>query len=318
MRSCLLVFHSILAISLSTWTTNPEVSSALPQTQSPEDARVHYEAALVTNPNDLQAQSAEVQVSERIALDARAAGNNDLALRTLLRAKNFAPANTRLLYDLGVLEDQMRLFRDADEMLTRAAVLGLMDPNLLYAAGRVKFDLGDLDAAEEKIRAYLVQRPDDPTAHYALGRIYRQGAHFDQASAEFERSIALMPKQTEAYYQLGETQLAREQYNEAMHNFAITLERNPKHAGALVGTGIACYRQKQYAEAETRLRSAVTADPSYQPGHYYLGLTLARTGKKDESSRELVEAARLAAIDIHAAASRLRINSAEESPEPPR
>lgn len=282
-------------------------------TQALEDERGKYEATLKSQPDDPEAQAGEVRVSERMALSARAAGDSNLALKTLLQARTYAPDNARLLYDLGVLEDEMHLFLDADKVLTHAAQVGSDDPNLLYAAGRVELDLGQLDAAEDKLAAYLKQRPGDASAHYALGRVYRQGAKFDQADSEFKRSIEIQPMQTEAYYQLGETELARGQLDEAVANFKVTLNRNPKHAGALVGTGIAFYKRKLYSKALAPLQKAVAAEGTYQPGHYYLGLTLQRLGRKDEASKELAEATRLAAIDNKQSAQRLRIHDEDDS-----
>lgn len=274
---------------------------------SQEDARTAYETILAAHPNDVAAQSGEVQVSEGLALKARATGDRDSALAILLRAQTFAPESTRLLYDLGVLEDEMHLYHDADKTLSRAEELGANDLNLLYAAGRVKLDLGQLNAAEEKMIAYLRQKPEDASAHYAMGRIYHQGLRFVEAIAEFQRSIELQPRQTESYYQLGETQLEQGDYAQAIKNFSITLQRDPKHAGALVGTGMAYFKQKQYSLAAEPLQKAVAIEPEYQPGHYYLGLTLDRLGNKQESTKELSEAARLAKIDSSKSMQQLRI-----------
>lgn len=279
-----------------------------------ENARTGYEAILAAHPNDAAAQSGEVQVSEDLALKARATGDRDSALAILLRAQTFAPESTKLLYDLGVLEDEMHLYHDADRTLSRAAELGANDLNLLYAAGRVKLDLGQLNAAEEKMITYLKQKPEDASAHYALGRIYHQGLHFEKAIAEFQRSIELQPRQTESYYQLGETQLEQGEYEQAIKNFSITLQRDPNHAGALVGTGMAYYRQRQYDKSAQFLEEAIHAAPEYQPGHYYLGLTLARLGKAEESQRELTIATSLAEKDNKREANRLRLVTPDPKP----
>ena len=256
-----------------------------------------HEAALATHPQDRVEQAAAVEVSERLALSARAAGDRDTALKILLHAQSLAPENTRVLYDLGVLEEEMKLYRDSDKTIARALELGSTEPYLLYAAARVKLDLGQLDPAEQQMKAYLKLRPNDASAHYALGRIYHQGVHPEQAAAEFERSVELQPRQTESYFQLGEIELQQGQYDDAIKHYTITVNDDPKHAGAWVGIGIAHFRQKQYEQALPPLEKAVDLEPAYQPGHYYLGLTLARLGRKDESAKQLSEAARLADID---------------------
>jgi tetratricopeptide (TPR) repeat protein len=144
------------------------------------------------------------------------------------------------------------------------------------------------------MQAYLKLRPEDAGAHYGLGRVYQLGLQFDKAKAEFGRSIALQPVQTEAYYQLGDIALGQGDFDEAIAEFRKTLERDPKHGGALAGTGQAYFKQKQYAPAEAFLQRAVAAAPDYEAGHYYLGLTLARLGRAEDSRRELALATKLA------------------------
>lgn len=278
------------------------------------ESRDIFERILNANPNSAAAQEGEVQVSERLALNARGAGHSDESLVTLLRAQKFAPINVRLLFDLGVLEDEMQLYLDADKTLSHLESLKSGDPDILYAVARVKLDRGQLGVAEEKMKEYLKIRPDDASAHFGLGRIYRQGLQLENAQTEFERSIELQPRQTEAYFQLGDIGVEQKNYQEAITNFNKTLLGNPKHGGALAGTGIAYYRQKQFDKAAQFLEEAIHAAPEYQPGHYYLGLTFARLGKAEESRRELAIATSLAEKDNKREANRLRLAAPDSAP----
>jgi tetratricopeptide (TPR) repeat protein len=259
-----------------------------------EEARDAFEAILKAHPDDTAAQRGEVSSSERLALDSRQAGHSDDALKALLRAQTFAPNDQRLLYDLGVLEDEMHLYRDADRTLTALEQLHPSDPQTLYAMARVKLDLGQLTPAEEKMKAYLVLQPNDASAHYGLGRVYQLGLQYDKAQAEFQRAIELQPLQTASYYELGDIALGQGAFDDAIANFNKTLARDPKHAGALAGIGEAYFKQKKFAEATEYLNRAIAAAPNYPAGHYYLGLTLARTGHKEDSQRELELATKLA------------------------
>ncbi len=283
-------------------------------------ARAAYEAILDVDPSDREAQRGEVAASEAIALEARNSERSDDALRALMRAQTYAPQNQRLLYDLGVLEDQMRLFRDADDTLTELEKLEQNDPanspgpQVLYAVARVKMDLGQLDVAEEKLQAYLKTHPQDASAHYGLGRVYQLGLNFDKARAEFQRSIDLQPVQSEAYFQVGVIALGQGAFDEAIADFARTLARNPKHGGALAGTGEAYFKQKQYKQAQEFLEKAIAAAPDYEAGHYYLGLTLARLGRKEDSQRELILATELAGETSKRERAGLQINP--QGPKP--
>jgi tetratricopeptide (TPR) repeat protein len=258
------------------------------------EARDAFESVLNADPANHDAQEGEVDSSERMALDARTKGQMNDALNSLLHARQFVPRNARLLFDLGIQEDDMHLYQDADRSLAAASLLNPSDPNLIYAVARVKMDLGQLSTAEENMQAYLKVRPNDASAHYGLARVYQLGMQLDKARTEFQRSIDLQPVQTEAYYQLGDIALGQGDSTAAIANFSKTLARDPKHGGALAGTGQAYFKQKEYAQAEDFLERAVAAAPEYQTGHYYLGLTLARLGRKEESKRELALAAKLA------------------------
>jgi tetratricopeptide (TPR) repeat protein len=298
-----------LALSLSTQQpATPPDPAALLQSGHADEARAAYESILRSDPANAAALEGEVAASEKLALDARAAGKLDDALTLLLHAREFAPQSPRLLLDLGILEDQMQLYHDADETLAQLDQLTPNQPTALYAIARVKLDLGQLALAEQMMQRYLALKPDDASAHYGLGRIYRQGLDFDKARTEFQRSIELQPQQSEAYYELGDAELQQGDYSSAIANFDKTLARNPAHGGALVGKGIAFFKQKQYGQAQVILEKATATDPDYQPGHYYLGLTLARLGRKDESERELAIATQLADRDNRAASNRLRLN----------
>ena len=272
------------------------------------EARDAYERLLLAKPEDREAQDGLAMAVERLALKERAAGDRDAALADLLRAQKVAPSNARVLYDLGVLEEEMRLYRDADATLATLEQKTPGEAKVLYAVARVKLDLGQLAAAETHMEAYLKLRPSDASAHYGLGTIYLQGANFDKARVEFERSIALQPLQTEAYYQLGQSYLNSDACAEAEPQFVKTLERQPKHGGALTGLGICAFKAKRFDDAEGRLRKAIEAAPEYQPAHYYLGLSLRWLGKDAESREQLAIATRLEEEESRRSANRLRLN----------
>ncbi len=281
---------------------------------SNDQARDLFEQILQADASNADARVGMSATSERLALSARAAGHMDDALADLLRAQKIEPNDTRVLYDLAILEDEMKLYTDADTVLDHLMVLMPDEPNVLYARARVKFDRGQLDAALPAMQAYLKMRPLDASAHFGLGRIYLLQLHFDQARAEFQKSIDIQPRQSEAYYQLGQTDLEQNDTKDAIELFQKTLDRDPQHGGALTGMGIAYFKQKQYDDAAQWLTKATQAAPDYQPAHYYLGLTLARLNRGDDSKRELQTATALADKDNKESASRLQLTRPDTQP----
>jgi tetratricopeptide (TPR) repeat protein len=267
-------------------------------TGSLDQARDLFEQVLQSDPKNTEGQEGMSSTTERLALNDRIADRMDDALADLLRAQKVEPDDLRVLYDLGVQEDAMGLY---------ASSLEPDEPSVLYARARVKLDLGQLDAAQQDMQAYLKARPLDASAHFGLGHIYLQGLQFDKAAEEFRQCLTIQPQQTEGYYELGQTELEQDQFQAAIEQFQKTLARDPQHGGALAGMGIAYFKLKQYQQAEEWLVKATKSAPDYQPGHYYLGLTLARLGKVDESRRELEVAAALADKDNKQTATRLRL-----------
>ena len=287
-----------LLLVVGTWLAQAQTSAddgvALLESGKPEEARSVFEGILGSQPGDQRAQDGEVKASEAVALRERAAGHMVEALAALMRAQDYVPRNPHLLFDLGVLEEEMQLYPEAEKALTEALQIDPDKPETYYALARVRMDEGQLDAAEQNMKVFLKAHPDDAGAHYGLGRIYQLGMQFDQARREFDRSILLQPVQTEAYYELGDVALKQDNYSEALSCFEKVLARDSRHGGALAGAGQALFRQKDYVDAVDYLRRAIAAAPNYQPGHYYLGLTLSRLGQKEESDRELLEAQKLA------------------------
>ena len=271
--------------------------------------RDQFEAVLSTKPGDVAAQEGEVGVSEKIALAERAAGDSNAALSDLLRAKKFAPRSPRLLYDTGALEEQLGLLHDADETVERLRQLSPNGSQMHYLAAHIELDLGRLADAEKDMRAYLALHSEDATAHYGLGRILQQAQQGPEARIEFERCIALMPLQTESYYQLGQLAMDAGDYEAAIREDGKVLARDPTHGGAAVGMGIALFRLKRFPEAEAQLKRATELAPEYQLGHYYYGLVLARVGKKENSTRELALAAKMAEETNRKEAQRLRLGT---------
>jgi tetratricopeptide (TPR) repeat protein len=279
-----------------------------------DQARDMYEQVLLRAPEDTPAQEGMAAVSEGLSLKERAAGNINGALEDLVRARKVEPENKRVLLDLGILEEEMSLHMDSLSTLEHLVSLKPVDPNTYYALVRVDMSLGRLEAAEGQMETYLKMRPGDASAHYGLGRIYLQGLQFDKAEQEFRRSIEIQPKQSEGYYQLGQVNLNQNKFEEAIALFQKALERDPQHGGALVGIGEAYFKLKQYDKAKEWLVKATQAAPDYQPGHYYLGLTLARMGDEAGSRRELDVATAPAAKENELSATRLRLQKPDGQP----
>ena len=272
-------------------------ASASLTAQHYDEAMERFESVLATYPRNQVARAGEVEAASKAALFLRSKGEMDEALSHLLRAAKIVPDDATLLFDLGVLENQMQLNNDADEALHESILLRPDDPMTMYAVARVKMDLQRLPEAEAAMRAYLRLRPNDPGAHYGLGRILQIGLRNNEAFDEFNKSIALKPEQTESYFELGEIALQNDTPDTAEHYYLKCLARDPNHGGALTGMGILEFRKKQYGAAADYLKQAVRVTPQFQTAHYYYGLTLSKLGRKEEAESELAVATKMATAE---------------------
>ncbi|HEX6771428.1 MAG TPA: tetratricopeptide repeat protein, partial [Acidobacteriaceae bacterium] len=190
------------------------------------EALPYLEEALRGGDKSTELRDMTVKAAEAVALRQRAAGHRDDALATLLAARAAIPDSFTILFDLGIVEDELRLYRDAERAITEARRIEPGDLKALYAEARVKMDLEDMPAAERDMREYLKARPEDPTAHYGLGRILEMTQRSEEAKTEFERSIALAPKQAESYYQIGQIALDHGDYATAQRECRKALEHD--------------------------------------------------------------------------------------------
>ena len=252
-----------------------------------------FEAGLKKNPHDQSLRRGEKQAALLIAQQQIDAREQEGALISLLRASKYLPDDADLLTKLGILEDRMKIFHDADIALKRSNTLRPDDPTTLYALAHLKTDQQMPSEAATYMQRYLALKPDDASAHYGMGRILRLAGKPDEATKEYQRSIALQPQQTESYYELAEMAVNNKYDDQAEPLLQRVLARDPKHGGALTEMGVIALRRKDYAKAEEYLRLAITNVPDYGPAHYQYALALSRLGRIEEAQQEFATASAL-------------------------
>jgi len=257
-----------------------------------EKAAAQLEEGLRLAPERTDATAA---LARALRDEARSGSGSDpeKALSLLLRARNLVPDNPDVLFDLGMVELRMSLFPDAIEAFHQALKSRSDDAQAIYGLGRAFMELAKfLDAHGQFVR-YVAMRPDDASGHYALVMSSAALQLAPEARSEFQKSIALQPVQTESYFRLGLLDLDAKDYRVAEQNFQHVLGRDPKHAGALAALGRAKLETKEYDEAADLLQRAIVCDDSLREAHYYLGLTYALVGRKEDSDQQLQIATQL-------------------------
>jgi tetratricopeptide (TPR) repeat protein len=259
----------------------------------PEEAVPQLREAVRLDPARSDASGALVRILQDQARAASATGNSEKALALLMDARKSAPDNPDVNSELGTIALQMSLWQDAVEAFQRTLRMREDDPLALYNLGRAFMGLSQFEIARQQFARYVAVRPDDASGHCALGMTLAALELVPEARKQFERSIALAPAQTESYFRLGLIDLDAKDLDEAARNLHQVLSREPKHAGALSALGRVAFEQKRYPEATDLLQRAIASDESLREAHYYLGLTFARVGRKEEAEAQLQIATRL-------------------------
>jgi tetratricopeptide (TPR) repeat protein len=259
----------------------------------PEEAVPQLREAVRLDPVRSDASAALVRILQDEARAAVGSGDYPKALPLLTEAEKYGPDNSDLQFELGTVELQMSLWQDAVEAFQRTLKMRADDPLALYNLGRAFMGLSQFEDARQQFARYVAVLPDDASGHCALGMTLAALEHDAEARKEFERSIALAPAQTESYFRLGLIDLDARNLDEAARNLHQVLAREPKHAGALSALGRVAFEQKRYPDAIDLLQQAIAGDESSREAHYYLGLTFARVGRKEEAEAELQIATRL-------------------------
>jgi tetratricopeptide (TPR) repeat protein len=249
--------------------------------------------ALRLDPTRRDAADALVGILRNEARSSVGSGDSEKALALLTEASKYSPDNPDVQLELGTLELQMSLWDDAVLAFERTLTLRNNDPLALYDLGRAFLGEWKFEEARQQFANYVGLRPDDASGHCALGMTLAALERTSEAREQFEKSIALAHDQTESYLRLGLIELNTKELDEAAKNFRQVLASKPTDAGALSALGRVSFEQKHYSEAIELLERAIESDDSLREAHYYLGLTFARLGRKEDSYRQLEIATRL-------------------------
>ena len=150
---------------------------------------------------------------------------------------------------------------------------------------------GKWDDAEKSYRKIVSQNPRYPGIHFRLARLLlsrpNPGPDFqDEAKKELQQELEIDPANAGAEYVLGELARQGQDMPEAIRHFTKATQLNPTFADAYLGLGMTQLAQKNYADAVTPLEAAVKLQSGNPAAHYGLATAYARTGRKDDATRE--------------------------------
>ena len=146
----------------------------------------------------------------------------------------------------------------------------------------------DRDGSEKEYRRAIELKPNYATAHHWFGTDLSNVKRFDECFVELRRAEALDPLSRIIGTNLGDALVHARRYDEAIAQYKRVLGRDPNFAYAHRALGWVYGLKGMYPEAIAETRSAMELrEGSSAKG--YLGLWLAKSGRRDEALKLLNE-----------------------------
>jgi TolB-like protein/tetratricopeptide (TPR) repeat protein len=146
----------------------------------------------------------------------------------------------------------------------------------------------DRDGSEKEYRRAIELKPNYATAHHWLGADLVYVKRFDDSLVELRRGEELDPLSPIIGTNLGDTLVFARRYDEAIAQYKRTLVSNPNFAYTHRALGWAYGSKGVYPEAIAETRSSIELNNA-SSAKGYLGLWLAKSGKRDEAMKLLGE-----------------------------
>jgi predicted Zn-dependent protease len=147
------------------------------------------------------------------------------------------------------------------------------------------------DEAANIYRQILEQNPKVPNINLRLGRAILSQPETPEtneaARQAFQRELDVDPTNASAEFWLGEMARREGKSAEAIPHFVSALKLDTTMIEAMLALGMSHNALSQFSEAITPLEQYTRINGEDPAGHYQLAMAYARTGRKEESVREM-------------------------------
>jgi len=117
------------------------------------------------------------------------------------------------------------------------------------------------------------------------------------AEAEFKRALELNPGYATAHHWYAQYLTSRGRHEEALAEIHRAMELDPLSPSINAYAGSAFYMARKYDKSVEQLLKMTQAEPTYAPGHYFLGFSREQRGELKEAVKEFQKAVDLSGGD---------------------
>ena len=208
------------------------------------------------------------------AIQAFQGGNFDSADLILKRVLQVDSKNLPALHVLGLIKASQANYKEAAELLGRAARISPGDASIQYNLAKALADSGnDKDALAHHKKAVALA-PNNPEAWLSYGKIASNLGRHEDALVWYSNALSLKPDYAEAALNKGATLKELKRYEEATVFAEQALAINPNLTEAWSNKGIALKELKRFEEAIAHFDKALSLNPDYHEAWSNKGVTL--------------------------------------------
>lgn len=198
-------------------------------------------------------------------------------------------ATAAALHRLGQVHARHERYREAREVLERAAAAGGVTVPLLLDLARATDRLGDHEGALGYLARARDLEPENASVHFLFGIVCVELNLGSEAYESLRKAVALAPEHPLVNYAMGAVSMHRREPSESIPYFEKYLRLNPSDPRGRFALGVARFHSGQLDAAAADLREAVQHPQTAAGAHYFLG-RLARQSNDLETARREVEA----------------------------
>ncbi|QWD98283.1 tetratricopeptide repeat protein [Polynucleobacter sp. MG-5-Ahmo-C2] len=200
----------------------------------------------------------QLQIMLQQGIQAFQNGNFDGADSILKRIIQVDPKNLPALHVLGLIKASQNKYKEAADLLSRAARLNPSDASIQYNLAKALMDSGfDKESIPHHKKAVELN-PNNPDAWLNYGKAQSALHFYEEAIIAYDKALLLEPNYAEAYLNKGATLKELRRYEEAGIAFDHALSVNPNDFKVLASKGIILYKLGRYREAIVAYDSALS------------------------------------------------------------
>jgi tetratricopeptide (TPR) repeat protein len=227
--------------------------------------------------------NSQLQLMLQQAIQAFQDGNFDSAGLILKRVLHVDTKNLPALHILGLIKASQTNYKEAADLLGRAARISPNDASIQYNLAKALTDSGNNKDALVHHKKAVSLAPNNPEAWLNYGKTASNLARHEEALVCYGNALNLKPDYVEAALNKGATLKDLKRYEEAIIFAEQALKLNPNLAEGWANKGVALKELKRFDEAITHYDKALSLMPNYAEGWSNKGNVLHELKRFDEA-----------------------------------